>query len=377
MRLYLSLVPQGFFIMSINAAFSMSQLAKLAQSDNPRKREQLYLALGSLCAINPAENAANGQSFGEIMFLLNGQASEEIRQQASNLLCEKDCAPKKLILAWANDIIPIANPVLLKSPVLDDDDLIKVAQNASLFHRLAIADRPEIGPGITDTLVGFSEPEVLIAMTANQTADMSMETFASCVRISRRHASLRMNLTDREDLPRSLLPSLFAYSDPQQREGIAERFGIDVDNFSDVVRQAVLKQNPPNAPSNEKNQELEIARYVAKLAKSEKLDTDFIVKAAATEKTTLFEHAIAHLADVPVDYFRTAMSRSPSVALALSCQAARIERGLYPTIHHSLTDNGYFNEELSSEIAVKAAKAFGGHSPAAASVALRLMARNA
>jgi uncharacterized protein (DUF2336 family) len=367
--------------MDISAAFSMSQLAKLAQSKNPKKRDQLFLALGSLCAISKPDENASGAAFGEIMFLLNGEASEETRQQASNLLCEKDWTPRKLVLSWAKDIIPVANPVLLKSPVLTEDDLVQLARDSSLFHRLAIADRPQISTKVTDTLIGFNEPEVLVVMTGNESADMTMETFASCVRISRRHTDLRTNLSQRDDLPRSLIPSLFAYSTPSEREEIASKFGVDADNFSVVVRQAVLAKSEPKnkdgAENKQASEELEVARLVAKLAKSNALTTGYVVKAASTEKTMLFEHSISTLASIPVENFRAAMGRHPSVALALTCQAAGIDRSAYPSLHRSLNESGYFSETLSGETGSKAAKAYAGHSPAAAAVALRLMARNA
>ncbi|PHR62516.1 MAG: hypothetical protein COA47_03850 [Robiginitomaculum sp.] len=369
-------------MVDLNGAFSMSQLAKLAQSNNPRKRGKLYLALGSLCSLKPMDDSPNDMAFGEIMYLLNQDASEEVRQQASNLLCEVKWAPRKLILEFANDTTPVANPVLLKSPVLTEDDLVSIIQNNGLFHRLAIADRPSIGENITDALASFSEPEVLVTLTSNLTASMSMETFASCVRISRRHDDLRYNLSDRNDLPRSLIPSLFAYSSESERESLAIKFNVDVDNFSEIVRQAVMEKSPKpdqikiESTEVESSGELSIARLVTKLAKAEQLNPASVINAVAAEKTVLFEYAISQLAGVPVDQFRQAIQRHPTVALALASHAAGIDRSIYPTLHRNLNEQKYFEETLSGENATKAAKAFGGHSAAAAAVALRLMGRN-
>jgi len=361
---------------NLSAAFSMSELAKLAQSNNPRKRGQLFLALSSLCALKPLEASAEGSAFGEIMFLLNKDSSEEIRQQASNMLCEKNWTPRKLVMAWAVDEIPVANPILLKSPVLSDDDLISVAKSASMFHRIAIADRPQITESITNILVHFNEPEVLIAMTGNTSANMTMETFASCVRVSRRHNSLRLKLADREDLPRSLIPSLFAYSSGDERKIIAKNFGVDADKFSDVVRQAVLKKPTSKVTTNDPHaKELEIARLVSKLLRAKKLTPALAMRAVSEENILFFEHAISALTEVPLDQFRLAIERHPSVALALACNAARLERAAFPALHRNLQAQGYFSEALSGEVAIKSAQAFSTHSPAAAAVALRLMSR--
>lgn len=362
----------------ISAAFSMSQLAKLAQSNNPQKRDQLFLALGSLCAFKPMENPAEGSAFGEIMFLLNKNAAETIRQQTSNLLCSKQWAPRRLILEWANDVIPVASPVLLKSPILTEEDLIEIAQNTGIPHRITIASRSQINEQVTGALIVFNEPDVLIAMTNNQSAQMNMESFASCVRISRRHGKIRLNLANRNDLPRSLIPSLFAYSGEEERKIIAKKFSVDVDNFSSVVRQAVMKKAAPNTSDHSpKTKELDAARLVSKLARAEKLTPATVVKAATEEKIYVFEHALSQLAGVPAEQFRLAISRSPSMALALACQAAQLEKAVFPSLHRSLLNHGYIQEKLCSDVASKSAQAFSSHSPAAAAVALRLLARAA
>ncbi|MBL4617390.1 MAG: DUF2336 domain-containing protein [Robiginitomaculum sp.] len=358
----------------LSAALSMTQLAKLAQSSNPKKRDQLFLALGSLCAVKPMESLDEA-AISEIMFLLNKKAADNVKQQAANLLCAKEWTPRKLVLSWANDEPQIANPVLLKSPVLTDDDLVLIIKNSSLFHRLAIAGRHEIVESVTNALIIFDEPEVIITMAANSTAKMSMETFASCVRISRRHDKLRLFLTDRADLPRSLIPSLFAYSNQEERKLITKQFGVDADNFSAVVRQAVLdKPRAEKTTTISDDPELKIARLVSKLAKANKLSPSLVIRATVEGKTLLFEHAISHLADVPVEHFRSAMQRGPSIALALACNAAKLERAVFPSLHRNLNDLGYFHETLSGEIAAKSVKAFTGHSTAAAAVSLRLMA---
>ncbi len=361
----------------LSAALSMSQLAKLAQSKNPQKRDKLFLALGSLCAQKPLDETPQDSAFCEIMFLLNKDASKDARQQVANLLCEKDWSPRSLVLAWAIDEVPVANPVLLKSPVLTDDDLVTVAKSSSLFHRIAIADRPEITEKITSTLAHFSEPEVLIAMTGNTTATMTMETFASCVRVSRRHDALRLKLADRSDLPRSLIPSLFAYSSTEERKKIAVNFNVDVEKFSDIVRQAVLaKSVSADDTTIYGTRELEIARLVSKLSKAGKLTPAFAIRAASENKIPLFEHAICSLADIPLEQFRSALSRSPTMTLALACHAARLERAVFPSLHRNLQARGYFTEPLTEEITTKAAQAFSSHSPAGAAVALRLLASN-
>lgn len=362
--------------MELALAANLGQLARLAKSNNPQKRDELMIALGSLCAISPIEEPSARDAFGEILILLNDKASEEARQQASNILCAKPWAPRSLILQWACDIIPVANPVLLKSPVLTPKDLVEVVNSASLFHRLAIAARSSIDEPVTGALAGMSEPEVLSIMVGNDTASMNMETFAACVRISRRHPELRQQLSQRQDTPRSLLPSLFAYSSKDERLVMAEHLGVDAENFSQVVKQAVLERSN-NGKTATLDQELAISRLVNKLSRSDRLGPAVLVKAANEENILLFEHSIAHMIGISVLQLREAMQKSPVKAFTLACRAAGIDRSVFPTMYRSLHDCEFLKEPLVGESASQAAKVFTEHSQAAAAVALRLMVPDA
>lgn len=362
--------------MEFASAASLGQLARLAKSNNPKKRDELMIALGSLCAINPVQDPGAQDVFGEILVLLNDRASEDARMKTSNILCEKPWAPRPLILKWAYDIIPVANPVLLKSPVLTPKDLVAVTNSASMFHRLAIAARPQIGEPVTGALAGLSEPEVLTVMIGNDTADMNVETFATCVRVSRRHPELRQKLSHRPDTPRSLLPSLFAYSSKEERLVMAEHLGVDADNFSQVVKQAVLERGNDHKGAM-LSKELEVSRLVNKLAKSDRLRPSVLVKAASEENTLLFEHAIAHLVGISVIQFREALEKGQIKAFTLACKAAGIDRSIFPTLYRNLHECGFLQYPLSGDNASLAAKTFAEHSVAAAAVALRLMVPDA
>ncbi len=361
--------------MGLTTQFKMSDLARLAQSSDHAHRDELLLSLGSLCAIGPLEDKATEEAVSQIMLILYPKVHPKAQLSLSGKISTVAWASHPLVMKIAQDTPKIAEPVISSSPVLRDDDLIELSKSMGVEHRMLIAHRPNIGTTVTDSLVRQDEPNVLTALIDNKSATLSMESFATCVRVSRRVEPLRSKLTLRKDMPRSLIPSLFAYSDEPMRKMISARFGIDGNHLSAVVKEAIM--NKGKRPPPDPDQKLENAAHglVDRLAKADRLNATFMVKSLNDKKIALFEHSLARLAGVSVDQLRLAMSRDPLYALALSCRAARIDRSTFPTIHSAMSAAGQDIPPLSGEDGHKAANAFGNHSPAAAAVALRLLSR--
>jgi len=355
----------------------MADLARLACSDDPAHRDELLVALGALCALAPLEDVATDAAVSEIMQVLYPRAREDVRKALSQKLCKTAWAAHPLITTIARDVPPIARAVIVFSPVLVDADIIDLATEMGLDHRLMIAERPHISEAVTDVLVRHDEPQVLVAVVENGSANLSMQSFASCVRVSRRVELLRTRLSVRDDMPRSLIPSLFAYSDEPLRRQIADRFKIDEAHLSDVVKEAIAGKNRHMPPSPGEKMEAAAKRLVDKLAQSERLTSSFVVKALNDRKFILFEQAMARLSGVGVEQMRAALHNDPLYALSLGCRAARMDRSVFPVIHAAMQAAGREIAPIAGEDGSKAAAAFGNHSPAAAAVALRLLSRNA
>ncbi len=364
-------------MMGLSTQFKMADLAKLAQSNDPAHRDQLFMALGSLCALGPLDDAATESAVGQIMLILYPKVPQSAQIELSGKLSTAAWASHPLIMTMAQDVPPIARPIITASPVLRDSDLIDLTKRMGPEHRALIAHRPNIDETITGALVRQDEPDVLMALIENSSATLSMESFATCVRVSRRVEPLRDKLSLREDMPRSLIPSLFAYSDEPMRHKIAERFGIDGNHLSSVVKDAITSKKKQPSQSPDQKMENSARGLVEKLAQAERLTSTLIIKALDDKKIVLFEHALARLAGVGVGQLRASLGRDKLYALALSCRAARIDRGVFPAIHSAMQRAGQDIAPLVGDDGNKAATAYGNHSPAAAAVALRLLSREA
>ena len=112
-------------------------------------------------------------------------------------------APAVLIRAIAaNDDAAVAAPVLSRSPVLTEPDLIASASTQSQDHLLAIAQRETISEVITDILIERGEQQVVHAVAKNAGAQISDDGFGELVLRAGADGELALHVGTRRDIPR-------------------------------------------------------------------------------------------------------------------------------------------------------------------------------
>ncbi|MCZ6467454.1 MAG: DUF2336 domain-containing protein, partial [Alphaproteobacteria bacterium] len=94
-------------------------------------------------------------------------AEMSVRRVVSAQLAERDDAPRDLVQRLANDEIEVAYPILTKSTVLHDTDLIEVIQQRTLEHQMAIAIRQSVSEAVSGALVQTGNENVIGTLLEN------------------------------------------------------------------------------------------------------------------------------------------------------------------------------------------------------------------
>ena len=147
--------------------------------------------------------------FEELMSRLIQRIERQALVELSGKLASVDRAPVSVIgrLSYDDDI-DVAGPILERSNVLTDDDLVEIARTKSQAHLSAIAGRPSINEPITDVLIDRGNAEVAHKVTANAGARFSRAGMNKAVTRAERDAALALAVADRIDLPPDLLEQL-------------------------------------------------------------------------------------------------------------------------------------------------------------------------
>jgi uncharacterized protein (DUF2336 family) len=169
------------------------------------QRQVTDLFLGCAAFYSDRQAAIFNGVMGRLIERIDRRALLEL----SGRLAAVDNAPANVIGRLSNDNdIAIAGPVLEKSNVLTDENLVAIAKTKSQDHLSAIAGRTRIGEAITDVLVERGNPDVACKVAANAGAVFSELAFVKVIHIARGNEALAMALAKRKDVPEELQPFL-------------------------------------------------------------------------------------------------------------------------------------------------------------------------
>lgn len=312
-----------------------SDLLALARDPGVDARQRLLLGVVALCDACPPTGEVS-PVLAEIFLTLARQAERDIRKVLSQKLAHAEWAPGALVNVLALDEIEIARPLLESSPILQDDDLLRVLVEASLEHQIAVARRPGISGRVADAVIDRAEPAVLMALTTNRTAEISVEGVRRLVEHSRRIAALRGPLTRHPLLTEALAEQLYQWVGTALRQALAARFTVDENALASAVQESVAaavggEDAPPAAEDPAERDERE-RRLVDKLQSAGQLRAGLLIRAARERRLGLFAHGLAALGGFSIGQVRTALSAPTPEALYYACAAVGIDRAVFPTL---------------------------------------------
>lgn len=312
-----------------------SDLLALAHNPSAEARQRLLLGVVALCDACPPSGQLS-PILGEIFLTLARQAEREVRKVLSEKLAHAEWAPAALVNVLALDEIEIARPILESSPILQDDDLLRVLIEASLEHQITVARRPGISGRVADAVIDKAEPAVLMALTTNRTAEISAEGIRRLVEHSRRIAALRGPLTRHPLLTEALAEQLYQWVGTALRQSIAARFTVDeqalgaavYDAVEGVMRPVAAEQNVADEGDRDEMER----RLIDKLQAAGQLRAGMLIRAVREKRLSLFTHGLSALGGFAVAQVRSAMTAPTPEALYYACAAVGIDRAVFPTL---------------------------------------------
>ncbi len=314
------------------------QLLGLARSRTTADREKLIQALAMFCDTPEAGAGARAVTMvNDIFMVLVAQAERDIRLRLADTLAPARWAPSALVNALAMDDIEIARPIIAKSPVLTDSDLIKLLVIATIDHQIEVARRPDISTPVVSAIVERGHPAVLTALAANGSAQIDPDGLAKLVAASRTIASLRGPLARHPRLTAELAFALYSWVGQALRQELGQRFVIDPEALEGAMGSATGQAfaesafGPASVSGEVDRREME-TRLIAKLQAAGQLRPGFLLKSLRDGKLHLFKLALASLANLRTEEVRAACASDRPELVALACAGVGIDRSVLPTI---------------------------------------------
>ncbi|WP_305984146.1 DUF2336 domain-containing protein [Roseibium sp. MMSF_3544] len=187
------------------------------------RRAELARHVATLFALT-SERCSDEQVgiYDSVLFRLVDMVEAEVRKYVAEQMSGLRRGPQDTIRRLADDEIEIAEPILVRSTILNDEDLIAIAEKRGNSHRYAIAQREVLSENVTDILVQEGDLKVKRKVASNDGASLSDTSMQSLISDAASDATLQNFLSDRGDLAEAHIASLVAIASDEVRKKLRE-----------------------------------------------------------------------------------------------------------------------------------------------------------
>ena len=308
-----------------------ARLADLDKQTTSEGRRELLREVTEVLG-QGARSDADLAAFDQLLTAVASDYATQVRADLAKLIAHNPqfaCSAQ----LFALDEIEVAAPVLRHSRVLTEDTLLKVIEQKSQDHMLAVTGRKEISERISHALVERGNDQVVSSLLANDNARIGAVTFEAVAQRAQDSVILQKPLVGRRDVPADLLNDLYVKVESSLRQQILSKFShLSESELDEAFR---------------RNRECMSKRYTAVpedvRAASQRVDVlsgrgelvpPVLVGLLREGKTgrAAFIAAFARLADVEFDLVQRAVADHDLDTVALLCRGSDFERALFITL---------------------------------------------
>ncbi len=328
--------------MTAEAKEQMAGLVELARRHNADGRRVILENVADLF-LSPEGRLSERESalMTDILHKLVHEVEMTVRSNLAERLADLDDAPHELIVALANDEISVAQPVLQKSDVLRDADLIQIVKHRTQEHMLQVARREALNEGVADALVDKGEEDVIEALLVNKDATISRQALSYIVERSKRVDRFQKPLVGREDLPPDLAHKMFWWVSAALRDHILHNYSLDsiaLDELLLDTAQSTIEDAQTRQPGRTVAEDL-----VRSLASRGELNIEFIMGSLKTGEVRLFTAGLGELGRLNFETAQRIVLDPGGEPLAVLCRAVGMDRKQFTTAYMlSRTTKGNF-----------------------------------
>ena len=324
---------------SVSPPPGAAELLALARSRDTGDQQRLLRGVAALCETSPPQAGDPAHALlNDIFLTLAARAERDIRRTLAECLARAEWAPPVLINMLALDEIDIARPVIAASPLLKDQELLRILIEGAIEHQIEVARRPRISGRVADAIIDAGEPAVMTALAANRTAEVGEAAVRRLVEASQRIAALRAPLVRHPRMNDQLARELYGWVGHALRQAIQERFRVDAPALSAAIDEAVRAayvrkgEQPPSSFDDDPARDEMERRLIAKMETAGQLRPGYLIRAIREGRLGLFEHALAALGGFALTQVREAVRADTPESLRLACAAVGIDRAVFPAM---------------------------------------------
>jgi len=282
--------------------------------------------------ISPREQ----ELIADVLISLMRQAELDLRQALSERLCVLDEVPLRLVLEMANDDISVASPVLKKSDVLGDLDLIYIIKSKTPEYWQAIAKRKSMSGQVMEILAKTKDVPTALNLLKNEKIEMNEGVMNILVDMTAQNKVMETPLLRREELDEKLVQKLYQIAGDALKENVAQRFGdlnFDAENVVEDIVLEFVEAAPKMVKKQVKPQpDQKLVQYAKNLKNRGLLNANLMITALKRGQYEMFIVLMSEFSDLDLDIIQKALKQKNGQSLATICKAGDIVKSDFSNI---------------------------------------------
>lgn len=323
------LPPIGNGWAMVDKLADMANLIDLARRDQAVDRERLLDQLGDIFIAERERLSERERALiADILRKLIADVEREVRRRLAERLSAIDAVPHEIVEMLVHDDIDVARPILLRSRVLSDPDLIEVVKWRSQEHRLVVAMREGLSDAVAHALIESGDEDVIATLVENHDSRLSTAAINYLVEESRRVDRFQEPLLKRPELSPELAHRMFWWVSAALRRYILQHWTGDaqvLDQHLEAATVSALSEEP--APQPSRAEEL-----AAELSSVGRLDGRFLLQSLRQGRIKAFAAGLARMTGTDLATAQSIVFNADGDALAVACRAVDIERNTFASL---------------------------------------------
>lgn len=299
------------------------KLHQLSINPNEDTRGELANIMADLIELDlkPQES----EIISDVLISLLAQAELDLRAALAERIAVMEGIPLRMVLHMANDEIDVSRPVLEKSTVLTDMDLIYIIKSKTPEHWEAIARRSKMSDALVDVLVNTKDMATATALADNKAIILTPHAIERMTHMARFSDDLAKPFISRREIPEAVVTKLYQYVGRNLKSYIRDHFSIaNVDAVDGAIDDIVFQITTPNTKNLISSVEMLI--LAEHMMEKGFLTADVMIDNLRRGQLINFVAQFSIYCGVPEDTVREILSQKSAQGLAIACRATGIQK---------------------------------------------------
>jgi uncharacterized protein (DUF2336 family) len=267
------------------------------------------------------------------MIMLLDDPSPLVRKALAQVLASSQKAPPAVIQSLAADQPDVAVPVIERSPLFIDADLVDLVATGGPPVQAAIARRAPLQCAVAAAIAEVGSPEACLLLIENPDADVALFSIDRIVERFGHIAAIRESLFGRDDLPAPTRHALVAKLSSTLADFVAARAWLEAGRAHRVAQEACEKATVALAAESPARETRPLIRH---LCQNGQLTPGLILRALLSGNVNLFEEALAELSGLPLARVRGYVHDNRGAAFRAVYDKAGLPASTWPAFRSAI-----------------------------------------